>query len=45
MKNIKNLTVKDKIDGDLSNQIKILTNSVVDLYTPGEISGQTSGKQ
>lgn len=33
---LKNLTVKDKIDGDLSNQIKILTNSVVDLYTPGE---------
>ena len=28
---LKNLTVKDKIDGDLSNQIKILTNSVVDL--------------
>ena len=25
---LKNLTVKDKIDGDLSNQIKILTNSV-----------------
>ena len=33
---LKNLTVKDKIDGDLSNQVKILTNSVVDLYTPGE---------
>ena len=31
-----NLTVKDKIDRDLSNQVKILTNSVVDLYTPGE---------
>ena len=33
---LKNLTVEDSIDGDLSNQIKILTNSVVDLYTPGE---------
>ena len=33
---LKNLTVEDKIDGDLSNQVKILTNSVVDLYTPGE---------
>lgn len=32
---LKNLKVKDKIDGDLSNQVKILTNSVVDLYTPG----------
>lgn len=33
---LKNLTVKDSIDGDLSNQVKILTNSVVDLYTAGE---------
>lgn len=33
---LKNLTVKDSIDGDLSNQVKILTNSVVDLYTPGD---------
>lgn len=33
---LKNLKVEDKIDGDLSNQVKILTNSVVDLYTPGD---------
>lgn len=33
---LKNLVVKDKIDGDLSSQVKILTNSVVDLYTAGE---------
>ena len=33
---LKNLKVKDKIDGDLTNQVKILTNSVVDLYTPGD---------
>lgn len=33
---LKNLKVKDKIDGDLSDQVKILTNSVVDLYTAGD---------
>lgn len=33
---LKNLVVKDKIDGNLSDQVKILTNSVVDLYTAGE---------
>ncbi|MFR9100454.1 MAG: hypothetical protein ACLVI9_12740 [Anaerostipes hadrus] len=39
---LKNLTVKDKIDGDLSNQIKILTNSVVDLYTRISVKLQVS---
>lgn len=33
---LENLVVSDKIDGDLSSQVKILTNSVVDLYTPGD---------
>ena len=33
---LENLKVKDKIDGDLSKQVKILTNSIVDLYSPGE---------
>lgn len=32
---LENLKVKDKIDGDLSNQVKVLANSTVDLYTPG----------
>jgi hypothetical protein len=33
---LENLKVKDKIDGDLSNQVKILANSTVNLYTQGE---------
>lgn len=33
---LEHLTVSDKIDGNLTNQVKILTNSVVDLYTPGD---------
>lgn len=33
---LENLKVKDKIDGDISGQAKILANSVIDLYTPGD---------
>lgn len=31
-----NIKVKDKIDGDISDQIKLLTNSTVNLYSVGE---------
>lgn len=33
---MENIEVKDKIDGNLSNQIKLLANTTVDLYSAGE---------
>lgn len=33
---IENLEVKDKIDGDLTNQIRIVANAPIDLYSKGE---------
>ena len=31
-----NLIVKDRIDGDISKQIKLLTRETIDLYQPGD---------
>lgn len=36
LKIMNNLEVKDTLDGDLTDQIRLLTNSVVNLYSPGE---------